>query len=89
MVSLDFTGKVALVTGVGDNQSFAWFISKALKAAGAKVVLAVHPRSFHNCKPSNSRRNRNNIHGQFPTACLPWHQAWHWRLGNSLVSLHQ
>ncbi len=44
MVSLDFTGKVALVTGVGDNQSFAWFISKALKAAGAKVVLAVHPR---------------------------------------------
>ena len=46
MVSLDFTGKVALVTGVGDNQSFAWFISKALKAAGAKVVLAVHPRMF-------------------------------------------
>jgi enoyl-[acyl-carrier protein] reductase I len=29
---------------VGDNQSFAWYISKALKAAGAKVVLAVHPR---------------------------------------------
>ena len=44
MIPIDFTGKVALVTGVGDNESFAWFISKALKAAGAKVVLAVHPR---------------------------------------------
>jgi len=44
MIPIDFTGKTALVTGVGDNESFAWFISKALKAAGAKVVLACHPR---------------------------------------------
>lgn len=44
MIPIDFTGKVALVTGVGDNESFAWFISKALAAAGAKVVLACHPR---------------------------------------------
>jgi enoyl-[acyl-carrier protein] reductase I len=44
MIPIDFTNKVALVTGVGDNESFAWFISKALKAAGAKVVLACHPR---------------------------------------------
>jgi hypothetical protein len=44
MIPLDLSGKVALVTGVGDNESFAWFISKALKAAGAKVVLACHPR---------------------------------------------
>jgi enoyl-[acyl-carrier protein] reductase I len=44
MVPIDFTGKVALVTGVGDNESFAWFISKALRAAGATVVLACHPR---------------------------------------------
>src|SRR6185436_3238766 len=44
MIPIDFKGKVALVTGVGDNQSFAWFISKALQAAGAKLVLAVHPR---------------------------------------------
>ena len=29
MIPLDFSGKVALVTGVGDNESFAWFISKA------------------------------------------------------------
>ncbi len=44
MIALDFTGKIALVSGVGDNESFAWFISKALQAAGARVVLACHPR---------------------------------------------
>ncbi len=44
MVSIDLTGKVALVTGVGDIESFAWFIAKALQAAGASLLLAVHPR---------------------------------------------
>lgn len=44
MTSIDLSGKLALVTGVGDNESFAWFISKALQAAGAKVALACHPR---------------------------------------------
>lgn len=44
MVPIDLTGKVALVTGVGDDDSFAWYISKALNAAGAKIVLASHPR---------------------------------------------
>jgi enoyl-[acyl-carrier protein] reductase I len=44
MIPLDLSGKVALVTGVGDDKSFAWFISKALQAAGAKLVWAVHPR---------------------------------------------
>jgi enoyl-[acyl-carrier protein] reductase I len=44
MIPIDFSGKVALVTGVGDNESFAWFISKYLAAAGAKIVLASHPR---------------------------------------------
>src|SRR5262249_28109213 len=33
-----------LVTGVGDNESFAWFIAKALNAAGARLVFGVHPR---------------------------------------------
>jgi enoyl-[acyl-carrier protein] reductase I len=46
MIPIDFSGKVALVTGVGDNVSFAWFIAKTLKAAGAKIVLAVHPRMY-------------------------------------------
>lgn len=44
MIPIDLAGKVALVTGVGDNESFAWFIAKALNAAGAKIVLASHPR---------------------------------------------
>jgi enoyl-[acyl-carrier protein] reductase I len=44
MIPIDLSRKVALVTGVGDNQSFAWFIAKALQAAGARQVWAVHPR---------------------------------------------
>jgi enoyl-[acyl-carrier protein] reductase I len=44
MIPLDLGGKVAVVTGVGDNESFAWFIAKGLQAAGARLVFAVHPR---------------------------------------------
>jgi enoyl-[acyl-carrier protein] reductase I len=44
MIPIDLSGKTALITGVGDNESFAWFIAKALQAAGARLVLAVHPR---------------------------------------------
>lgn len=44
MIPIDLSGKVALITGVGDNQSFAWHISRTLQAAGAKLVFASHPR---------------------------------------------
>jgi enoyl-[acyl-carrier protein] reductase I len=44
MIPIDLNGKVALVTGVGDNESFAWFIAKALNAAGARLVFSCHPR---------------------------------------------
>jgi enoyl-[acyl-carrier protein] reductase I len=44
MIPIDLSGKTALITGVGDNESFAWFIAKALQAAGARLVLAVYPR---------------------------------------------
>src|SRR5262245_18024599 len=44
MISLDLSGKIALVTGVGDNMSFAWHIAKGLQAAGARLVFGVHPR---------------------------------------------
>jgi len=44
MIPLDLSGKLALVTGVGDNYSFAWYIAKALQAAGARLVFACHPR---------------------------------------------
>src|SRR5207253_1723251 len=44
MLPIDLSGKVALVTGVGDNVGFAWHIAKALQAAGARLLFAVHPR---------------------------------------------
>src|SRR6185312_6699493 len=44
MLPIDFSGKTALVTGVGDNLSFAWYIAKGLQAAGARILLACHPR---------------------------------------------
>jgi enoyl-[acyl-carrier protein] reductase I len=44
MIPIDLSGKVALITGVGDNESFAWFIAKTLQAAGARLILAVYPR---------------------------------------------
>jgi enoyl-[acyl-carrier protein] reductase I len=44
MIPLDLSGKVALVTGVSDELSFAWAIAKALQAAGARLLLGVHPR---------------------------------------------
>lgn len=44
MVGIDLSGKNAFVTGVADDGGFGWAIAKALKAAGAKVWLASHPR---------------------------------------------
>jgi enoyl-[acyl-carrier protein] reductase I len=44
MIPIDLSGKVALVTGVADNVGFAWHIAKHLQAAGARIVLACHPR---------------------------------------------
>src|SRR5436190_6126061 len=44
MIPIDLSAKVALVTGVSDNESFAWSIAKTLQAAGAKLIFASHPR---------------------------------------------
>ena len=44
MIPIDLSGKVALVTGVANDLSFAWFISKALQAAGARLIFSCHPR---------------------------------------------
>jgi enoyl-[acyl-carrier protein] reductase I len=44
MIPLDLSGKLALITGVGDNMGFAWYIAKAMQAAGARLVFACHPR---------------------------------------------
>ena len=47
MTAIDLSGKIALVTGVGDNEGFAWYISKALRAAGARIVLACQPNRMN------------------------------------------
>jgi enoyl-[acyl-carrier protein] reductase I len=44
MIPLNLSGKLAVVTGVGDDRGFAWSIAKALGAAGARLVFATHPR---------------------------------------------
>ena len=44
MIPLDFSGKLAVVAGVGDDKGFAWHIAKALNAAGARLVFSTHPR---------------------------------------------
>jgi enoyl-[acyl-carrier protein] reductase I len=44
MIPIDLSGKVALVTGVANDLSFAWYISKALQAAGARLIFSCHPR---------------------------------------------
>jgi enoyl-[acyl-carrier protein] reductase I len=44
MIPVDLSGKLSLVTGVGDNVGFAWYIAKALQAAGSRLVFACHPR---------------------------------------------
>lgn len=44
MLTIDLTGKSAFVTGVADDGGFGWLIAKSLKAAGARVFLASHPR---------------------------------------------
>jgi enoyl-[acyl-carrier protein] reductase I len=44
MVTIDLSGRNALVTGVADDGGFGWAIAKALQAAGAGVWLASHPR---------------------------------------------
>jgi len=43
MLSIDLTGKHALVAGVADDGGFGWAIAKALAEAGAKVSVATWP----------------------------------------------
>jgi enoyl-[acyl-carrier protein] reductase I len=43
MLSIDLTGKHALVAGVADNGGFGFAIAKALAEAGAKVSVATWP----------------------------------------------
>jgi enoyl-[acyl-carrier protein] reductase I len=43
MLSIDLTGKRALVAGVGDDQGYGFAIAKAMAEAGASVVVGTWP----------------------------------------------
>ena len=43
MLTIDLTGKHALVAGVADDGGFGWAIAKAFAEAGAKVSVAAWP----------------------------------------------
>lgn len=43
MDSLDLSGRRALVAGVGDADGFGWAIARALRAAGAEILVGTWP----------------------------------------------
>ena len=72
MVGIDLSGRNAFVTGVSDDVGFGWHIAKSLKAAGAKVYLACHPRvvsiverTLTRDKSRESRRLPYGVDGEF------------------------
>ena len=66
MIPIDLSGKVALVTGVTDCESFAWYIAKALQGGGRQA----RPRlpSAHGGHRRNHPRARDR---RRPAACCP------------------
>lgn len=55
MLNVDLRGKLALVAGVADDQGFGWSIAKALKKAGAKVIITTWPPALNILKMSLDR----------------------------------
>ena len=47
MLSLDLTGKRALVAGVADDAGFGWAVAKAFAEAGASVCVATWPPALN------------------------------------------
>ena len=47
MLSIDLTGKRALVAGVADDNGFGFAIAKALAEAGAEIVVATWPPALN------------------------------------------
>jgi enoyl-[acyl-carrier protein] reductase I len=43
MLNINLQGKLALVAGVADDQGYGWAIAKALKKAGARVIITTWP----------------------------------------------
>ncbi len=66
MLSIDLRGKRAFIAGVGDDVGFGWAIAKALKEAGAEILIGtwtpmmkIFLTSFENGKFDESRKLSN------------------------------
>lgn len=55
MLNLNLSGKLALVAGVADDQGFGWGIAKALKRAGARVIITTWPPALNILRMSLDR----------------------------------
>lgn len=55
MLGLNLEGKLALVAGVADDQGFGWAIAKALKKAGAKIIITTWPPALNILRMSLER----------------------------------
>lgn len=63
MLAIDLRGKRAFIAGVGDDNGFGWAIAKALKEAGAEILIGtwtpmmkIFLTSFENGKFDESRK---------------------------------
>ncbi len=55
MLPINLEGKLALVAGVADDQGFGWAIAKALKQAGARVIITTWPPALNILRMSLER----------------------------------
>lgn len=55
MLKINLEGKLALVAGVADDQGFGWAIAKALKQAGARVIIGTWPPALNILRMSLER----------------------------------
>jgi enoyl-[acyl-carrier protein] reductase I len=64
MLSLNLQGKLALVAGVADDQGYGWAIAKALKKAGAKVIITTWPPALNILRMSLDRKKLDTSLGE-------------------------
>jgi len=55
MLNLNLEGKLAIVAGVADDQGYGWAIAKALKKAGAKIIITTWPPALNILRMSLER----------------------------------
>jgi enoyl-[acyl-carrier protein] reductase I len=55
MLNINLEGRLALVAGVADDQGYGWAICKALKKAGAKVIITTWPPALNILRMSLER----------------------------------